>query len=259
MAVHFSLDNPHLLDAATADRRPSKTNHSCPLLISRRILPVEYYTLYQTAVVLGGTGVAFRTGRHLSAGQAVVLQAFEFKEWFVQYNIWNHTCTIFRFKKICRTSRKWWSGFEITPRRWKQLQSRGNNFTGSIVIWPNGGTLVRVALETFVSDSWKKPDRLKYGRGRGIWHNPIMPIAFERDGDGDRKEVNIRKKLQIEDSAIERLVSPLELMYVPGQWQGGYQWRRRRCGKLRIEDGSDSSSSIQPTTWDLVQNNLLLL
>ena len=77
----------------------------------------------------------------------------------------------------------------------------------------------------------KGPDRLKYGRGRGIWHNPIMPIAFERDGNGDWKEVNIRKELQMEDAAIERLFSPLDLMYLPGQWQGGIPMEKTKMWK----------------------------
>jgi hypothetical protein len=45
----------------------------------------KYYTDYQVAVVLGGIGAAFRTARHLSAGQAVVLQDFLYEEWFVKY------------------------------------------------------------------------------------------------------------------------------------------------------------------------------
>ena len=42
----------------------------------------DYYTQYQVAVVLGGIGAAFRTSIHLSTETAVVLQEWQFKEWF---------------------------------------------------------------------------------------------------------------------------------------------------------------------------------
>jgi len=42
----------------------------------------KYYTEYQTHIVMGGVGAAFRTARIMNQGIAVVLQDYPYEEWF---------------------------------------------------------------------------------------------------------------------------------------------------------------------------------
>lgn len=62
-------------------------------------------------------------------------------------------------------------------------------------------------------------DRLKYGRGRGIWPAPILPKGFERGPDDKWVPVELATDLAKEDAALEEMETPL--LYLPGQWQGG--------------------------------------
>mmetsp|Transcript_1362 Transcript_1362/g.3022 ORF Transcript_1362/g.3022 Transcript_1362/m.3022 type:complete len:563 (+) Transcript_1362:146-1834(+) len=107
-AALWSYEHPELLDAMIDDRphpcsiysatnlmdqrlymRGNYTNDTATAAVfnrqPRNIPSSEYYTNYQVAVVLGGIGAAFRTAKHMSAGQAIVLQRFRFEEWFYDY------------------------------------------------------------------------------------------------------------------------------------------------------------------------------
>jgi len=92
-SVAWSLEHPELLDAKIGNlgRLENKElywqqrniNGMDKLYPGPSFIPQEdYYTRYQVALVLGGFGAAFRTSIHLSTETAVVLQEFEFKEWF---------------------------------------------------------------------------------------------------------------------------------------------------------------------------------
>lgn len=91
--VAWSYHNPNLLDAKISSLRWIKRHpywekravNGLDKLFpseSSSIPPEQYYTQYQVAVVLGGIGAAFRLSIHLSTETAVVLQEWEFKEWF---------------------------------------------------------------------------------------------------------------------------------------------------------------------------------
>ena len=100
-AAVFSLQHPDLFNGAVAFQRGhpclihNKTSAVLQTVLRMNGLgkglpplsidPAKYYTHYQTTVVLGGIGAAFRTAKHMSAGQAIVLQKFDFEEWFVPY------------------------------------------------------------------------------------------------------------------------------------------------------------------------------
>lgn len=99
MAVDFSVDHPHLLNAGLTSRsfnapcwKYNSTNGLSKLLFNKDDIPPEqYYTQYQVALVLGGIGAAFRTSHHLSTGTAVVLQDWHYREWFTDLLIpWKH-------------------------------------------------------------------------------------------------------------------------------------------------------------------------
>jgi hypothetical protein len=88
-AVDFSVDHPSLLDARLSPRtfkapcwKLNSTNGLDKLMLVDDIGKEQYYTHYQVALVLGGIGAAFRLDSHLSTGTAVVLQTFQFEEWF---------------------------------------------------------------------------------------------------------------------------------------------------------------------------------
>lgn len=95
-AVQFSKEHPNLLDASISDERNgfmnekhlwmrNATNGLHKLLPTHHIPPQEYYTQYQTALVLCGRGAAFRTPIHLSTETAVVLQTCPYEEWYHSY------------------------------------------------------------------------------------------------------------------------------------------------------------------------------
>jgi hypothetical protein len=101
-AVLFSKEHPNLLDARISDSQNgfmnekqlwvrNATNGLDKLLPIHHIPSREYYTQYQTALVLCGRGAAFRTPIHLSTATAVVLQACPYEEWYHSYMVpWEH-------------------------------------------------------------------------------------------------------------------------------------------------------------------------
>lgn len=100
--VLYSKDHPDLLDARISDSQngmmketrlwsKNATNGLNKALPIHSIPSKEYYTQYQTALVLCGKGAAFRTPIHLSTGTVVVLQTCSYEEWYQVYMVpWVH-------------------------------------------------------------------------------------------------------------------------------------------------------------------------
>jgi hypothetical protein len=92
-AVHFSHDNPSLLDAKFSDINEllvdcfanNATNGLDALLPTNYIEWEEYFSSNQVALVLPGIGAAFRLSTHLSYRSAAILQDWEYEEWFTKY------------------------------------------------------------------------------------------------------------------------------------------------------------------------------
>jgi hypothetical protein len=92
-AVHFSHYNPSLLDAKFSTIynilvdcfANNATNGLDALLPTNYIEWEEYFSSYQVALVLPGIGAAFRLSTHLSYRSAVLLQDWEYEEWFTKY------------------------------------------------------------------------------------------------------------------------------------------------------------------------------
>lgn len=84
-AVVFSKAHPALLNARFTDIS-GKDEKLClekhRISRNQRIDKEIYYSMYQVALVLGGYGAAFRTARHFSTKTAVLMQEFEYEEWF---------------------------------------------------------------------------------------------------------------------------------------------------------------------------------
>jgi hypothetical protein len=90
--VAWSYEHLDLLDAKIAELRWLKTHPYWEqrafngmdklFLADSSIEPIDYYSRYQVALVLGGIGAAFRTSIHLSTETAIILQEWPFKEWF---------------------------------------------------------------------------------------------------------------------------------------------------------------------------------
>jgi hypothetical protein len=97
-AVEFSRRSPLLLDAKFGDAKNgffhplntqyqawwahNQTNGLERLLPIHYIPPTDYFSQYQTALVLCGLGAAFRTPIHFSTATAVVLQDCPHHEWY---------------------------------------------------------------------------------------------------------------------------------------------------------------------------------
>ncbi|KAL7549932.1 hypothetical protein ACHAWF_013187 [Thalassiosira exigua] len=93
--VHFSKLHPELLDARFHHGNQKRerdflwehnsTNGMHRVLPFDPIAEDKYYTEYQTHLVMGGIGAAFRTARILGQMVTVVLQAYPYEEWFFRY------------------------------------------------------------------------------------------------------------------------------------------------------------------------------
>ncbi|KAL3938058.1 MAG: hypothetical protein SGBAC_006959 [Bacillariaceae sp.] len=100
--VLYSKDHPEMLDSRISDSknglmnekglwRKNTTNGLNKVLPIHSIPSREYYTQFQTALVLCGRGAPFRTPIHLSTETAVVLQTCPYQEWYQGYMIpWEH-------------------------------------------------------------------------------------------------------------------------------------------------------------------------
>ena len=92
--VYFSKLHPELLNARLSPKKYGKNHMEDSLLRANatngmhRLLPfdkmpaAEYYARYQTHVIMGGAGAAFRTARVLEQGSTVILQDYPWEEWF---------------------------------------------------------------------------------------------------------------------------------------------------------------------------------
>ena len=103
-AVHYSTLHPDLVNAKfhaplgelfNRKHRPlvqENATNGLHLLLPFSNLPEdEYYTNYQSALVLCGIGAAFRTTIHVSTEMAVVLQPCPWEEWFTRLmKPWEH-------------------------------------------------------------------------------------------------------------------------------------------------------------------------
>ncbi|GFH49786.1 hypothetical protein CTEN210_06262 [Chaetoceros tenuissimus] len=89
--VYFSKQHPDLVDARLYSLRGLAEKHwhqnatnGLHNLLPLDIIPEsEYYTEYQTHIIMGGIGAAYRTARVLRQSIAVILQDFPYEEWFV--------------------------------------------------------------------------------------------------------------------------------------------------------------------------------
>ena len=90
------------------------------------IPPSKYYTEYQVAIVLGGIGAAFRLSKHFSAGQAVILQDYQYQEWFTPYLVpYRHYVPLKRDLSNVREQMIW---VRDHPLQVKQIAEAGKLF-----------------------------------------------------------------------------------------------------------------------------------
>eukprot|EP00035_Acanthoeca_spectabilis_P031956 m.479766 g.479766 ORF g.479766 m.479766 type:complete len:179 (-) comp50566_c0_seq1:88-624(-) len=94
VAIMHSLAHPTELDARCSGitfhhdhpiwtRNQSNGVHA---LINFSVIPIEkYYGGFQTALVLGGIGAAFRLGNTLGSGTAVILEDYPLQLWFTRF------------------------------------------------------------------------------------------------------------------------------------------------------------------------------
>ena len=88
--VYFSKRHPELVDARIHGYGPKAAEMYLQNATNglHRILPLDqiptddYYTRYQTHVVMGGTGAAFRLSSLLGQEVATIVQEYPYKEWF---------------------------------------------------------------------------------------------------------------------------------------------------------------------------------
>ena len=92
--VHFSKLHPELVDARLSNCKKCNnrdhqamwaanvTNGMFRFLPFDDVPPEKFYTTYQTHVIMGGAGAAFRTARVLRQGIAVVLQQYPYEEFY---------------------------------------------------------------------------------------------------------------------------------------------------------------------------------
>jgi hypothetical protein len=197
-AADWSADNPDLLDAAISyQKNPcdsnSKTNGMDRMfqwgdfkgkaLPPTYIPPEKYYGHYQTAVVLGGIGAAFRVGRHLSAGQAVVLQTYTYEEWFVKFMLpYVHYIPLKQDLSDLKEVMEW---VRDHPAEVKTIAEKGEKFYWEYMSF--------VAEERHWYELvWRLSEaiheegsyRLKYESGQEIWPLKKQPIVFKRNVDG---------------------------------------------------------------------------
>ena len=226
-AADFSMDHPDLLDAAVSLRAAvSSFNTPClknnateglDRIFGIKIPQDQYYGKYQTVVVLGGIGAAFRVGRHLSAGQAMILQKFRFEEWFVPYmEPYVHYIPLKEDLSDIKEVMEW---VRDHPSEVKKIAEQGEAFYWEFMAYkPTENHWHELFWRLSLAIHKMGDDRLKYGKGRAIWIYGV-PKAYERDRSGPGwKEVEMKEDLEKEDAAMARLSG--DLMWLPGLWQG---------------------------------------
>jgi hypothetical protein len=136
-AVLFSKEHSKLLDARISDPQNgfmtekklwvrNATNGLDKLLPIHDILSREYYTQYQTALVLCGRGAAFRTPIHLSTATAVVLQSCPYEEWYHSYMVpWEHYIPLDQDLRNLTLTVKW---IRDHPKEVHSIATKGRQF-----------------------------------------------------------------------------------------------------------------------------------
>jgi hypothetical protein len=136
-AVLFSKEHSKLLDARISDPQNgfmtekklwvrNATNGLDKLLPIHDILSREYYTQYQTALVLCGRGAAFRTPIHLSTATAVVLQSCPYEEWYHSYMVpWEHYIPLDQDLRNLTLTVKW---IRDHPKEVYSIATKGRQF-----------------------------------------------------------------------------------------------------------------------------------
>ncbi|CAB9525007.1 KDEL motif-containing protein 2 [Seminavis robusta] len=193
-AVLFSLKYPKLLNA-----RVKYSWHPCQIYNATngmdqlfgwgpkyhrdediQIPSSSYYTEYQVVVVLGGIGAAFRTPKHLSAGQAIVLQRFKYEEWFYKYMTpYVHYIPLKENLSDLKEVMEW---VRDNPQKVQQIAENGKKFYHEYLSFPKNDEHwyeLIWRLAELIHD--KGPERLKTGTVRTIWPAPIVPWRFLRD------------------------------------------------------------------------------
>jgi hypothetical protein len=59
--------------------------HLHKLLPTEYVKPDDYFSQHQVALVLPGIGAAFRVSSHFMCGTAVVMQKWDYEEWYTKY------------------------------------------------------------------------------------------------------------------------------------------------------------------------------
>jgi hypothetical protein len=136
-AVFFSNQHPNKLDAKISDPRNgflredkfwrnNSTNGLNQLLPLHAIPQEEYYTQFQTVLVLCGRGAAFRTPVHFSTATAVVLQDCPYKEWYHSLlQPWKHYIPMDDQLKNLSEAMQW---VQMNPLLVKEIASQGRQF-----------------------------------------------------------------------------------------------------------------------------------
>jgi hypothetical protein len=95
-------------------------------------------------IKLGGYGAAFRLSRHLMAGQAVVLQEYEYQEWFAHLlKPWIHYIPLESDLKDLRTKMIW---VKENPLEVQLIAKRGRAFYETYLTWDDHEELVHEIL-----------------------------------------------------------------------------------------------------------------
>jgi hypothetical protein len=138
--IAWSYDHPDLLDAKIAKlqwlrRHPYWENRTVNGMdklypVGSFIAPEDYYTQYQVALVLGGIGAAFRLSIHLSTETAVVLQEWQFKEWFTPMMIpYQHYIPLAEDLSDLYETMHW---VKKNPAKVRQIAENGKGFMNGI-------------------------------------------------------------------------------------------------------------------------------
>lgn len=217
----FSLENPDILDATLTYQTPEVRSLEHPCLIYNatngldrilqigkykgitnttknvtwsvqyerpiRIPSTEYYTNYQVSLVLGGIGAAFRTARHLSAGQAIVLQDFTYEEWYYRYMTpYVHYIPLQQDLSDLKEIMLW---IRENPDKVKAIAEKGKEFYYEYLSFPNNE-------EHWYELVWRLSEKLRdhnvsiYEFSNGTRSNPIQ---FVRSQNRDYVEVTMIK------------------------------------------------------------------
>jgi len=201
-AAYFSSDHPELLDATVSTKKhpcffKNATNGMDRIfrwgaykndksLSPSYIEPEDYYSKYQTSVVLGGIGAAFRTARHLSAGQAVVLQDFQYEEWYFSLMTpYEHYIPLKRDLSDLKEVMEW---VREHPSEVKKIAEKGKQFYWDYLSFEQ-------TENHWFELLWKLSLSI---RDKGVlltWPNGKIPMTYQRSATGDWKVFDAKEAL----------------------------------------------------------------